>query len=132
MSANGGEGDIGASGCCVPESEMLVVRDRNMDYPWKGGNKYSRICPSCGHRQFCAKSYWMQRYHDPEATAHVLRKGDDTEPLPAFECPFEDCTGMLVDFPDECGACNNPIEWEGLDDDDGSGDDTEDEEDTDQ
>ena len=122
---------IGASGCCVPEAEMLVVRDRNMDYPWKGGNKYARICPQCGKRQFCAKSYWQQRYHGDDAVAYIIKKGEEGEPVPAYECPFGDCDGMLVDYPSECGRCEEPIEWHGLDDDGDFGDDDAEKADTD-
>lgn len=105
------EEEIGDHGHCVPEAEMYVVRDRNMDYPWVGGNKYARICPECGARQFCAKSYWLQRYRDPERVAHIIKKGED-EPVVAFECVYEGCDGMLVDFPDECPECERAIEWE--------------------
>lgn len=103
--------DIDGDGHCVPESEMLVVRDRNMDYPWKDGNKYSRRCPECGAMQFCAKGYWQTRFHDVDSTAHVIKKGGE-EPKPAYPCPYGDCDGVLVGEPDECPTCEQEIEWE--------------------
>lgn len=113
-----------ADGCCVPEDEMIVCRDLNLDYPWKGGNQYSRICPECGARTFTAKSYWVSRVEDPEQQAHVIPKDSD-EPEPYFLCPYEGCDGRFHGYPDECPECEQPFEWEGLDD-DGETDTTED------
>lgn len=114
-----------ADGCCVPEDEMMVVRDLNLDYPWKGGNQYARICPDCGARTFTAKTYWVSRVEDPESQAHVIPQGEE-EIKPYFTCPYEDCTGTFHGFPDECPECEQPFEWEGVDEDET--DTTEDEE----
>jgi RNA polymerase subunit RPABC4/transcription elongation factor Spt4 len=111
-----------SNGCCVPESEMLVCRDLNLDYPWKGGNQYSRICPECGSRTFTAKSYWEMRVEDPDEQAYIIPQGDDTEPQPYFICPYGDCTGTFYGFPDECPECEREFEWEGLDDEETGGD----------
>lgn len=93
-------------GCCVPEDEMLVVRDLNLSVPYKGGNQYGIICPDCGSRKFTAKAYWEMA--DPQ---YVIEKGDD-EPKPLFGCPHEECDGELVGMVEECGECGGEIEWE--------------------
>lgn len=128
MSAQDTDSDLDdddlAGGCCVPEPEMQVCRDLNLDYPWKGGNQYSRICPECGSRTFTAKSYWEQRVEDPEQQAYVVPQGEE-EPQPYFICPYEDCTGTFHGFPDECPECEQPFEWEGIEDDDSEGESSE-------
>jgi hypothetical protein len=100
----------GSNGCnsCgdVPESEMLVVRDLNMKAPHKGGNQYARICPECGQRTFCSKTYF-ETTDDP----YVIPAGDD-EPVPIYDCPYDDCEGTLYGEVDECPDCEQEIIWE--------------------
>lgn len=98
-----------SGGCpngCVGEDNMMVVRDLNLDYPWKGGNQYKRMCPDCGSVQFTARTYWEMA--EPK---FVIQKGED-KPKPMFTCPWEDCDGELVGTPEECDECGNPLEWE--------------------
>jgi ribosomal protein S27AE len=99
----------GCDACGVPESEILVVYDRNKDYPWKPGNPYSRVCPDCGASTFTAQSYW-----ESQEVPYVIPKGED-EPKPLFTCPHQGCDGEIVGFPDECPTCGGGIEWEGGD-----------------
>lgn len=100
------ERDDGCPSCGTPESEILVVYDRNMDKPWKGGNPYSRICPNCGSRTFSPKSQWLE-----QETRYVIKRGEN-EPKPYYLCPYEDCDEQFVGEVDECPGCERPIEWE--------------------
>lgn len=95
----------GCPSCGTPESEILVVYDRNMDKPWKGGNPYSRICPNCGSRTFAPKTQWL------EQDVRYVIKRDESQPKPYYFCPYEDCDGQFVGEVDECPECERPIEW---------------------
>lgn len=101
--------DIGQNGCCVPESEMLVVLDRNFEVPWKGGNKYARVCPECRSRTFCPASYWEARNDDPEGVAYIIERGEDGGDGPAtirpnYQCPYTEAWADAVDADVEvCG-----------------------------
>lgn len=81
--------EIGQDGCCVPESEMMVTLDENLEVPWKGGNKFSRICPECNSRTFCAGSLWEAANDDPSRVAYIIEK-DETSPRPVYVCPYGD------------------------------------------
>lgn len=129
-------GDAGSDGChnCddVGESEMLVVLDRNFEYPWKSGNKYARICPECGSRTFCPESYWESKDADPEDVAYVIEKAEDKEDReirPRFRCPYtgefvedggEPCGEVFLGEPhsaeavgpDECPHCERELNWD--------------------
>jgi hypothetical protein len=116
--ADDGDTDVGQDGCCVPEGEMLVVRNLNLDYPWKGGNQYARVCPECESQTFTAKSYWQMRLSNDEMDAHVVPKGEDERRL-AFPCPYGasdefdiECDGFVWVGCDECESCGEDIEWE--------------------
>lgn len=115
-------GDDDASDGCqacadIDEDEMLVVFDRNKDFPFKQGNPYSRVCPDCGSRTFTSKAYWAN-----QEVPYVILKGEDT-PRMTFRCPHDDCAGLLVgphynddvdtgDLPGTCPTCEGDIEWE--------------------
>ncbi len=110
--------DIGQDGCCVSEGDMRVVRDLNLDYPWKGGNQYSRVCPECHSQTFTAKSYWQMRMGSGDLDAHVVPKGDD-ESVVAYHCPYgqsdefdTSCEGVVWVGKDECDSCGQEIDWE--------------------
>jgi len=129
------EQTIGQDGCCIPESEMLVVLDRNFEVPWKGGNKYSRICPECRSRTFCPESYWQARHDDPQGVAYVIERGEGGEDgasaviRPLYVCPYteawaeplpddsevevcgEEFTGSPLgeEPPDECPHCEREL-----------------------
>lgn len=100
-------------GCCVPESDMVIARDMNMDVPFKGGNQYARICPDCGSRTFTSKSYFKS-VDDP----YIIPKGE-SEPIPKaeYEARDEDETEAEPEpepEPDE--AEDEPDEEDGEDD----------------
>lgn len=95
-----------SEGCCVPEEEMMVVRDLNMNAPFKGGNQYCRICPECGKRTFCSKMYWKTADEQ-----YVIPEGEE-DPIQRFECPYPDCDGSFFGTVDECPECENEIMWE--------------------
>lgn len=97
---------IGCEACGTPESEMLVVYDKNLDKPWRGGNPYSRICPSCGARTFSSKSYWKS-----QAVPYVIPVGEE-EPQPLFRCPYDDCDETFLGKQDECPGCGRELIWE--------------------
>lgn len=121
MAAESDEADesVGQDGCCVPETEMHVVRNLNLDYPWKGGNQYARVCPECESQTFTAKSYWQMRLESDELPCHVIPKGEDERKL-AYPCPMPDydevgvdeCDGVVWVGKDECDECGHAIEWE--------------------
>ena len=92
-------------GCCVPESEMLVIRDLNMAAPYKGGNQYARICPECGSRMFTTKAYF-ESVGDP----YVIPNGDDS-PVRLFDCPFEECGGTIYEGEEACDDCDGEVDW---------------------
>lgn len=93
-------------GCCVPEEDMVIIRDLNMAAPYKGGNQYARICPDCGSRTFTTKKYW-QSVDDP----YVIPNGETT-PVRLYGCPNPDCEdGTVFEGEDECDDCGTEIEW---------------------
>jgi hypothetical protein len=100
-----GDADIGCRSCETPESEMMVVFDRNKDFPWKQGNPYVRRCPECGSSKFTGRSYW-----ETQEVPYVIPKGED-EPQPLYECPHTDCEETFLGVQDECPA-DHAIEWE--------------------
>lgn len=85
---------------------MLVIRDKNMAAPHKGGNQYATLCPECKQRQFCSKSRWIMA--DP---AFVIQRGEN-EAKPLWDCPYDDCDGEFVGQPDKCPECEREFEWE--------------------
>lgn len=93
-------------GCCVPESDMMVVRDMNLSAPYKGGNQFARICPDCGTRKFTSR-----RYFETSDTKYVIPKGED-EPKEMFDCPYPDCDETFAGMMDECPECGQEIQWE--------------------
>lgn len=122
--------DAGQEGCqnsrCehIGEEDMLVTKDLNLDYPWKDGNKYCRICPNCNRRVFCAASYWESKRSNDETVAYVIEQGDDT-PRPIHDCPWDDdyvdddpCgdefhgTPVGEEPPSECPNCERELIWE--------------------
>jgi Zn finger protein HypA/HybF involved in hydrogenase expression len=111
-----------ADGCCVPESEMLVVRDLNMQAPYKGGNQYARICPECQSRTFTSKRYWQTT-----SPRYIIPKGED-EPVAVFDCPYEDCEGEFREDerPDECPECGGELDWVDDGDEEAGGEEAED------
>lgn len=100
-------------GCCVPEAEMLVIRDLNMAAPYKGGNQYARICPECGSRQFTTKAYW-ENVSDP----YVIPNGE-SQPVRLFDCPHDECDGTIYVGEDACEDCGGEVDWVDEDDDAG-------------
>lgn len=97
---------LGCKACNVPENDMLVAYDRNMDKPWKGGNPYSRVCPECGNRTFAPKSLF-----ETQDQQYVIKRGEN-EVQPLYYCPYEDCGEPFAGMPDECPACEREIIWE--------------------
>lgn len=110
-----------AAGCAcgASEEDLLVVYDRNFDYPWKGGNPYARLCPDCGSRTFTARSYW-----ESQEVPYVIVKGGET-PQPLYDCPYDDCDGSFLGTPSECPDCEQELLWG---DDEGGGEDEPDDE----
>ena len=99
-------------GCCVPEEEMTIVRDLNLAAPYKGGNQYARICPTCGARQFTTKKYW-----ESVDEQYVIPSGE-SDPVRLYDCPNPECDDTIYDGEPECDACGVEIEWVDEDDDD--------------
>lgn len=96
----------GCDSCDTPEEEMMVVYDRNKDYPWKEGNPYARQCPECGSKTFTSKSYW-----ESQEVPHVIPKGED-EPLPLYQCPYPNCDGEFAGEQKACPECGGELIWE--------------------
>lgn len=93
-------------GCCVPEEDMVIIRDLNMAAPYKGGNQYARICPECGSRTFTTKKYWKS-VDDP----YVIPNGE-AKPVRLYDCPNPDCDhGTVYEGEPECDDCETEIEW---------------------
>lgn len=91
-------------GCCVPEEDMIVLRDLNLAAPHKGGNQYARVCPECGFRTFTTRKYW-ETVDDP----YVVPNGEGT-PARLYQCPNCD-DGTVYEGEDECDDCGAEIEW---------------------
>lgn len=113
--------DIGSNGCCVPEDEMLIVRDLNFDYPWKAGNQYCRVCPECDGRTFTSRNYFEAMRSANGKATWVIPKNEAT-PVPLQTCPYDDCNGDLIGTPDACPECEQPLVWEQPDADAGGDD----------
>lgn len=115
--------DVTVDGCpngCVPESEMLVTKDLNLDFPWKSGNKYARICPECGSRNFTTRTYW-----ETVEVSFVIPR-EEEKPRPLYRCPYteevvdegeepcgEEFVGPPLDegLPEACPECERPLSY---------------------
>lgn len=95
-----------ADGCCVPESEIMVVRDLNLSAPYKGGNQFSRVCPDCGSRTFCTRRYW-----ETSDDQYVIPNGE-SDIVPLDTCPWEDCSADVHGLMESCGSCDEAITWQ--------------------
>lgn len=98
------------STCTCDDPDIVVVRDRNMAFPYVSGNPYSRYCKGCKQRHFCSKTHWEnadQKHVIPEGESEPVHV-DDYEDENYFECPK--CGNPHFGFPDDC-ACGADYEW---------------------
>lgn len=84
-------------------NEFHFTKDLNLDFAWKAGNKYCRICTDCGARYFLAKSMY-----EAVEDQYVIVAGED-DPVPSFDCPA--CDEPVTGTPNKCPFCDQEYVW---------------------